>query len=73
MFYCITLCLLCIIDTKLSLEAACNSIYRNLEKKAEYDKSIKVLNKDRGNIVDTNSWTPLFRKVNMVRHANAMK
>ena len=45
----------------------------NLETKAEYDKSIKVLNRDRGNIVNTNSWKPLFRKINMVRHANAMK
>ena len=26
----------------------------NLETKAEYDKSIKVLNRDRGNIVNTN-------------------
>ena len=32
----------------------------NLEKKAEYDKSIKVLNKDRGNIVNTNLWKLLF-------------
>ena len=45
----------------------------NLETKAEYDKSIKVLNRDRGNIVNTNSWKPLFRKINMVRHDNAMK
>ena len=45
----------------------------NLETKAEYDKSIKVLNRDRGNIVNTNSWKPLFRKINMVRHANVMK
>ena len=45
----------------------------NLETKAEYDKSIKVLNRDRGNIVNSNSWKPLFRKINMVRHANAMK
>ena len=28
----------------------------NLEKKVEYDKSIKVLNRDTGNIVNTNSW-----------------
>ena len=45
----------------------------NLETKAEYDKTIKNLNRDRGNIVNTNSWKPLFRKINMVRHANAMK
>ena len=45
----------------------------NLETKSEYDKSIKLLNRDRGNIVNTNSWKPLFRKINMVRHANAMK
>ena len=41
----------------------------NLGTKAQYDKSIKVLNRDRGNIVNTNSWKPLFRKINMVRHA----
>ena len=45
----------------------------NLETKAEYDKSIKVLNRDRGNIVNTNSWKPLYCKINIVRHANAMK
>ena len=33
----------------------------NLKTKAEYKKSIKVLNRDRGNIVNTNSWKPLFR------------
>ena len=43
----------------------------NLETKTEYDKSIKGLNTDCGDIVNTN--TPLFRKINMVRHANAMK
>ena len=46
---------------------------KNLDTKAEYNKSIKVLNRDRGNIVNTNSWQPLFRKINMERHANAMK
>ena len=45
----------------------------NLETKPEYNKSIKVLNRDRGNIVNTNSWKPLFCKINMVGHANAMK
>ena len=45
----------------------------NLETKAEYDKSIKVLNRDGGNIVNMNSWKPLFRRINMVRHANATK
>ena len=45
----------------------------NLETKAEYDKTIKVLNKDQGNIVNTNLWKPLFRKINMVRHANALR
>ena len=45
----------------------------NLETKVEYDKSIKVLNRDRGNIVNTNSWKPLFCQINMVRHDNAMK
>ena len=45
----------------------------NLETKPEYNKSIKVLNRDRGNIVNMNSWKPLFRKINMVGHANAMK
>ena len=41
----------------------------NLDTKAEYGQSIKVLNRDRGNIVNTNSWKPLFRKFNMVYHA----
>ena len=45
----------------------------NLETKAEYDKTIKVLNKDQGNIVNTNLWKPLFRTINMVRHANALR
>ena len=45
----------------------------NLETKAEYDKSIKVLNRDRGNIVNANSWKPFFCKINVVRHANAVK
>ena len=31
----------------------------NLETKEEYDKSIKVLNKDWSIIVNTNSWKPL--------------
>ena len=44
-----------------------------LETKAEYDDSIKVLNRDRCNTVNTNSWKPSFYKVSMVRHANAMK
>ena len=45
----------------------------NLETKAEYDKSIKVLSRDRGNTVNTNLWKPLFRKINILRHANTMK
>ena len=45
----------------------------NLETKAEYDKPIKVLNRDRGNLVNTNLQKHLFSKINMVRHANAMK
>ena len=45
----------------------------NLETKAEYNKSIKVLNRDRGNIVNTNLWKLLFRKINIVHHTNAMK
>ena len=35
----------------------------NLETKIEYKKTIKVLNRGRGTIVNTNSWKPLFRKV----------
>ena len=35
----------------------------NFETKAEYNKSIKVLNRDRGSIVNTNSWKPLFPKI----------
>ena len=46
---------------------------KNLETKAEYDISIKVLDRDQGNIVNTNSWKPLFCKINMVHHDNAMK
>ena len=42
----------------------------NLETKAEYDKSIKVLNRDRGNIVNTISWKPLFRKINVMTKTN---
>ena len=42
----------------------------NLEAKAEYNKSIKVLHRDK---VNTNLWKPLFRRINMVRHANATK
>ena len=45
----------------------------NLETKAENDKSIKVLNRDRGNIVNRNWWKPLFRRINMPHHAKAMK
>ena len=30
----------------------------NVETKAQYEKSIKVLNRDRGDIVNTNSWKP---------------
>ena len=45
----------------------------NLETKAENDKSIKVLNRDRGNIVNRNWWKPLFRRINMSHHAKAMK
>ena len=50
-----------------------SSEINNLETNSEYDESIKVLNRDRGNIVNTNSWKPLFGKINMLRHANAMK
>ena len=45
---------------------------KNLETKAEYDKSIKVLKRDPVNIVNTSSWKPLFCKIN-IRHANTMK
>ena len=45
----------------------------NLETKAEHDKSIKVLERDKGNLVNTNSWKPLFCKINMVHHANAIE
>ena len=34
---------------------------------------IKVLIRDRGNIVNTNLWKGLFRKISMVRHASAIK
>ena len=45
----------------------------NLETKAEYDKSIKMLNRDRGNIINANSWMPSHGKINMMRHANTLK
>ena len=45
----------------------------NLETNAEDSKSMKVLNRDRDNIVNTNSWKLLFGKINMVCHANVMK
>ena len=45
----------------------------NLETNSEYGTSIKVLNRDEYNIVNTNSWKPLFHKIRMGRHANAMK
>ena len=45
----------------------------NLDTKAGYKKTIKVLNRHQGNIVNTNSWKPLFRKINMGRCANAIK
>ena len=45
----------------------------NLETKAEYDKSIKMLNRDRSNIINVNSRKPLHGKINMMRHANTMK
>ena len=45
----------------------------NLEAKVEYDKFIKALNRDRGNIVNVNLWKPLFSKINMARHENVVK
>ena len=32
-------------------------------KKAKYNKNIKVLNRDEGNLVKTNTWTPLLAYV----------
>ena len=34
----------------------------NLETRAEYNKTKKMLKRDQGNIVNMNSWKPLFRK-----------
>ena len=34
---------------------------------------LEINNRDRGNIVTTNSWESLFRTINMARHANVMK
>ena len=50
-----------------------SSEINNLETKAEDGKVIKVLNRDRSSIVNMNSWKPLFCKIKIVRHANAMK
>ena len=33
-------------------------------KKAKYNKKIKVLNRDEGNLVSTNTWTPLLANIN---------
>ena len=33
-------------------------------KKAKYNKKIKVLNRDEGNLVRTNTWTPLLANIN---------
>ena len=39
-----------------------------LDTKSEYGKPIKVLNRGRDDIVNTNSWKLLFRKINMVHY-----
>ena len=33
-------------------------------KKAKYNKKIKVLNRDEGNLVKTNTWAPLLANIN---------
>ena len=33
-------------------------------KKAKHNKKIKVLNRDEGNLVKTNTWTPLLANIN---------
>ena len=33
-------------------------------KKAKYNKKIKVLKRDEGNLVKTNTWTPLLANIN---------
>ena len=33
-------------------------------KKAKYNKKMKVLNIDEGNLVKTNTWTPLLASIN---------
>ena len=33
-------------------------------KKVKYNKKIKVLNRDEGNLVRTNTWTPLLANIN---------
>ena len=33
-------------------------------KKAKYNKKMKVLNLDEGNLVKTNTWTPLLANIN---------
>ena len=37
-----------------------------LEVKAKFDETIKVLNRNRGNIANKIFWKPLFRKINLV-------
>ena len=38
----------------------------NLEGKVEFDNTIKVLTRDWGNFVSTNSWKPLFCKITLM-------
>ena len=45
----------------------------NLETNAECDKSIKALNRDRGNTANRNLWKPLFYIFYTVRQANFVK
>ena len=37
-------------------------------KKRKYNKKINVLNRDEGNLVKTNTWTPLLAKLNKTQN-----
>lgn len=50
------------VERKLRSSLAINEI----EVKTECDDTIKALNRDRENIVNTSSWKPLFRKTNLM-------
>ena len=54
---------------KTQLEFGCSNrkIGKRIEiEKAEFNKNVEVLNRDEGNQVKINTWTPLFANVNEI-------